>query len=92
MTEQMDLIDVTPENQKDILATAKAYKKVQKRRIEALAEEKTLKTELLELIRQADLQPVDGKISVNVDGYTITVTPRDELVRVKDNSDDEADE
>jgi hypothetical protein len=37
--EQLALIDVTPENSKEIIATAKRYKAAQSQRIEALQEE-----------------------------------------------------
>jgi len=83
--EQLDLIDVAPENQKEIIACAKRYKKALSIRIDALAQEKKEKSKLLELIENAGLQHLpDGKIRFRVDGYKITVTPRDELVQVKE--------
>ena len=88
---QLDLIDVAPENSKEIIALARAYKSAQGRRIDALEEEVATKVKLLALIKEANLQRLDdGKIRLHLDGYTITVTPRDELVKVKEDS--EADE
>lgn len=91
--QQMDLIDIAPENAKEIIAHARIYKAVQAKRILALEEEKKEKQKLLELIKEANLQRLeDGKIKFKLDGYTITVTPRDELVQIKeDEGDAEAD-
>jgi hypothetical protein len=86
---QGDLIDVRPENEKQIIAVAKKYKKAVRSRMAVLQDEKSLKNELLELIHAAKLKTVDGKITLNVDGMVITVTPRDELIRVKEEGDDE---
>ena len=88
--EQMDLIDVKPKNSKEIIRHARLYKMAQEKRVNALAEEVAEKKKLLELIEQEHLQRLeDGKIKFKLDGYTITVTPRDELVRIKE--DNEAD-
>jgi len=87
--EQLDLIDVAPENSKEIIALARAYKSAQGRRIDALEEEVAAKVKLLALIKGANLQRLDdGKIRLHLDGYTITVTPRDELVKVKEDSEE----
>lgn len=90
--QQMDLIDTTPENAKEIVKHARIYKAAQAKRIQALEEEKAEKQKLLELIRDAHLQRLkNGKIKFKLDGYVITVTPRDELVQIKeDESDAEA--
>ena len=86
----MDLIDVRPENEKAILAKAKEYKRFSAKRQEILAEEVSAKKELLELIHESGVKPLeDGKIRFTSDGFTITVTPRDELVRVKEAGDEE---
>jgi hypothetical protein len=83
--QQMDLIDTAPENAQEIIKHARVYKAVQAKRIQALVEEKAEKDTLLELIRQAHLQPLEGgKIKLRLDGYLITVTPRDELVQIKE--------
>ena len=82
--EQLDLIDVAPENAKEIITAAREYKAAQVKRIAALEREVERKQELLSLVRDANLQRLkDGTIRFRLDGFLITVTPRDELVKVK---------
>jgi len=88
--EQMDLIDVHPENAKKIIKAAEAYKDAQGRRISALAEEKKYKQKIIDLAEQAELKPLDnGKTKFSVDGAEICITPRDKLVQVKFKKDKE---
>lgn len=83
--DQLDLIDVQPENAKPIMRAARLYKKCQIARIAALDEEVAQKQRVLELIEAANLQPLEGGvIRFQCDGMTISVTPRDKLLRVKD--------
>lgn len=83
--EQMDLIDVQPKNAKPIIAAARLYKKFQAARLTALDKEVAQKQKVLELVKAANLQPLDGgKIRFEYDSVTVSVTPRDELVKVKD--------
>lgn len=83
--EQMDLLDVAPKNAKEIIAAARLYQKYQAARVKALAKEIEQKTLILELVKKADLQELGGgKIDFEVDGIRITITPRDELVKVTD--------
>lgn len=83
----MDLIDVGPENSKEIIRVARLYKTTLSKRIDLLAQEVEHKHKLLELINNAHLQRLpDGRIRFKVEGYTITVTPRDELVKIKEDS------
>jgi len=85
--EQMDLIDVNPEHSKEIIKLARQYKKAQVTRVNALVEETKLKQQLLSLIKEEHLQRLeDGTIMFTIDSYKITVTPRDELIKVKDES------
>ena len=87
---QLDLIDVRPENEKAILAKARKYKAVSAERQAALAEEIQLKKELLGLIHDSGLIPMDdGVIRFEADGFKITVKSRDELVQVKEISSEE---
>jgi exoribonuclease R len=89
--EQLDLIDVKPENAKEILKVARAYKKAQKIRMDALKDEIARKEELLEIVRKAKLQPSsDGSLKFSLEEVKITVTPRDELIEIKFKEKDEA--
>lgn len=89
--EQMDLLDVSPENLKEIIPVAKQYRKAVKRRMVALEEETQLKGQILNLIKDAKFSRLaDGSIKFRCDGMLITVTPRDELVRVNDKEDQAA--
>lgn len=88
--EQLDLIDIQPENAKAIIRVARLYKEFQATRIAALAKETEQKHQVLELVRAAKLQPLDGgKIKFEYGGVLICVTPRDELVTVKDKTESE---
>ena len=79
------LIDIHPENKKEIIATAQSYKRAMSQRVKFLDEEKGFKTKLLGLIKEAGITPLeDGKIKFELDGFKISVTPRDELVQVKE--------
>ena len=83
--EQLDLIDIKPENAKEIIDAARIYKKAQTARLKALGEEVERKAEVLRLVKAADLQPLDGgKIKFKHDGFIISVTPRDELITVQE--------
>ncbi|MFH1281406.1 MAG: hypothetical protein ABIH91_01630 [Candidatus Omnitrophota bacterium] len=84
--EQMALIDVGPENGPIIVAQARIYKKASKARQKALKNEVEQKKKLLALIKDAGLKPLDvsGVIRFRCNSVIISVTPRDELVRVKE--------
>lgn len=84
-SEQLDLIDIQPENAKAIISAARLYKEFQVARSTALAKEVEQKQEVLRLVKAAKLQPLDGgKIRFEYDNVMISVTPRDELIKVKD--------
>jgi hypothetical protein len=88
--EQPDLIDVTPENQKKIVAAAKKYRGHLRDRVDALTKEKAAKAELLEEIKKANLQPLaDGSIQTHVEGFTITVKRSKEQIEVVADEDQE---
>ncbi len=84
--EQMALIDVGPENGPVIAKQSRIYKKASKVRQDALKNEVDQKQKLLALIKEAGLKPVDasGVIKFKCCGVIVSVTPRDELVRVKE--------
>jgi outer membrane protein OmpA-like peptidoglycan-associated protein len=87
--EQGYLIDTQPKNKKEILATARAYKQAQAERQAALAKETELKNKLLEQIEASEIIPSEGgKIRFSLDGYQITVTPRDMLVSVQERNEE----
>jgi hypothetical protein len=90
--EQLALIVTTPENSKEIIRHAKKYKAAMQERVAALAIEKEEKQVLLGLIKESGAKPVDGKITLNLDGFKITVTPRDELVKVKEDGESESED
>jgi len=83
--EQLDLIDVHPENQEEIVKAARAYKKTVKSRLGIQKKEADLKATLLGAVAEAKLQPLaDGTYHFTVDSVEIKVTPRDNLVQVKE--------
>ena len=86
--EQLPLIDIAPENSKEITACAKRYKKAQGIRIDALVQEKAQKAIMLDLVKKAKLKPLaDGTIRFRCDGHTITVTPSEYKVKVEGDKD-----
>ena len=87
--EQMDLIDVAPEFAKPIIAAAKVYKKASAARQAALAEEVKLKQKVLGLVKQAKIKPnKEGVTKFRYKSIEISITPRDELLKVKDDEGD----
>ncbi len=84
------LIDVQPENTKESAKAARLYKERQATRIAALEKEVDAKQKLLQLVKEAKLQPLEGGvIKFTCDGLTISVKPRDELITVKEQADAE---
>ena len=82
--EQLDLIEVRPQNAKEILVAAKAYKKIQTVRISAGAKEEEEKQKILALVKEANLQPFpDGTIKFTLDGVSISVKPSKMKLTVK---------
>lgn len=85
--EQIDLIDVAPENAKAIIAAARIYSKAQGARSKALKNEVEQKVKVIQLIRESKIKPLDGGvIKFTYEGVTIKITPRDELVQVQEES------
>ena len=83
--QQLALIEVGPENLAEIAPVVRRYRQFAKERLTALAGEVKAKQELLDLVKAARLQPLpDGKITFTCEGATITVTPQDFLIQVKD--------
>lgn len=83
--EQLDLIDVTPEELKNILPIVKAYRRVVKDRVELTNKETELKKKSLAAIKDAGLKrQEDGTIKVTIDGITIIVAPQDDKITIKE--------
>lgn len=83
--EQLDLIDVAPKKAKPIIVQAKILKKLQIARASAQEKENIQKAILLNLIEEANIQRLpDGKIKFTYDGVTLTVTPKQESVSIKE--------
>ena len=87
--EQLDLIDVTPEIAKQLKRLGRTYQRYKRERIAALTKEVEYKTKLLGALRDSKVpKQADGSIKCRLDGMKITVTPRDDLVRVFFDKDD----
>jgi hypothetical protein len=83
--EQLELIDVGPENMEEIKPAAQLYQKAKMARIKATDREVKTKTALLKAVKAAKLGRLeDGSIRFRCDGMLISITPRDELVKVKE--------
>lgn len=87
--EQQDLIDVQPENAEQIAEAARQYQRADEARKAAKEVCDEERARLLELIHEADLQPLeDGTIMLTVGGLKITVKPREDAVQVKGTADE----
>ena len=83
--EQLQLIDVGPANLKKIKPLVSAYKDAQATRIAALQDEVKYKQRILEEAHKAKLNRLpDGKIRFTCDGFLVEITPRDEVIKIKD--------
>ena len=88
--EQQELFEVEPQNAKVIARHARAYKRSQSARSEALAEEVKHRRKLLEAVKEAGVVAnQDGSLRFRANGAIISVQPRDELVRVKFEGDED---
>ena len=83
--EQMDLMDTGPENRQAIVDAVREYKKHQSDRIASLKKELKWKDKVKKLILESDLKPLkDGRIKFTFSKVTVEVTPRDELITIKE--------
>lgn len=88
-TETGELIDVTPENCKEILSLAKQLQKIQAKRKSLSDDEKVTRHKLIEAVRDAGLQPMEnGVFILKINGMTIMVTPKEENVKIQENGDE----
>lgn len=87
--DQLMLMDIHTEEAKKILAKVKAYKKVQKVRMAALADETAKKQELLALVHGLEYKPnAEGIIKFGIEDTVIKVTPSKETISVKINAEE----
>ena len=83
--EQLPLIDVMPKEAKPIIEAARRYKVFQTARLKALKGEVEQKQLILDLVSKAGFQRLkDGKIRFEHEGVTITVTPQDDKIDIKE--------
>ena len=83
--EQLELIETGPGNAEEIIKAARLYKQAQNTRLSALKEELKYKGEVKRLVKKADMQPIkDGIIKFEHSGLVFCLTPRDELITIKE--------
>ena len=84
--EQLDLIDVGTVHGKKIVKTVKEFVAARNTCKEAKIKKDNIKDKLVGFIRESDLEPIDieGTIKVTVDGFTITVSPQEDSLAVKE--------
>lgn len=89
--EQMQLIDVSHPLAKKLKPLARKYKTAMSERQAALAEEIDYKKKIIETIKaDGTIKPnAEGITAIQFDGMTVTIKPRDELVKVKMEEEDE---
>jgi|GEM_PF-2311584 len=90
--EQLSLIDVGPENLKEIMPWARRYNAAMHERLAALQKECEAKEKILALVKEAKLSRLpDGSIRFKCQGMTISVTPRDEVIQIKEDKPEKED-
>lgn len=83
--EQMALMDVGPENAKEIVDAVRVYKRHQADRRAALKKEVELKDVVKELVKKADLKRLpNGNIEFECDGAEVAIMPQDDLITIKE--------
>ena len=81
---QMDLLEVGPENLKEIESHLDIYGWTVKRRIVLLATEVKEKQIILQLVQKAKLKPLaNGHIKFRCRGMEIDLEPRDTVIHIK---------
>lgn len=80
---QLPLIDVTPENIAVLEPVVADYEDAKVNRQAWLKDEVEHKKKVLALVKEAGLRPnAEGVIKFELNGSVVTITPRDELIRV----------
>ena len=83
--EQLDLIDVNPENMTKIIPLARTYMGIVKKRVALTDQETNAKEALRAEVGAAKLKRLPGgSIKFRCDGLLITITPTDEKIKVKE--------
>lgn len=83
--EQMDLIDVGPENLEKIAPHARRYRAAMKKRLAALEIEVREKGIIQQLVHDSGLKRLpDGSIKFKCEGMRIEIIPSDEKIKIKD--------
>ena len=83
--EQLQLIEVGPENLKAIVKEVRIYKKHQFDRLSALKKEVTQQKKIKTMVKEAGLQRLpDGTIKFEADNSIICLAPQDELITIKE--------
>lgn len=83
--EQMDLLDVGPENLELMKPVARRCKVAEKKRAKAVDEKKKAEAEIVELVKDAKLKPnAQGNIEFVVDGLRVKVKPHEWKVTVSE--------
>ena len=83
--EQMQLIEVAPENLDKISPHVRKYREALKQRQAALKEEVKQKQLIQELVLAAKLQPLtNGHVKFRCEGFEIDLEPRDFVIHVKE--------
>jgi hypothetical protein len=83
--EQMPLIEVGPENLKQIVKVVRDYKFHQKQRQHHLKEEVRLKLEVKDLVEKANLHRLKGgNIKFEAEGQIVNIVPQDDLITIKE--------
>ena len=83
--EQLELIEVGPENIKEIEKHVRLYKDALQQRLPLTRIESKEKQAILELVKKAKLKPLDdGEIRFHAAGMLIRVIPEDYTIKLKD--------
>ena len=83
--EQMDLIDVGPENLEKIAPHARKYRAAMKKRLAALDIEVKEKNIIRQLVYDSGLKRLpDGSIKFKCEGMRIEIIPTDEKIKIKE--------
>ena len=87
--EQLELLPVSTELQKTLKPILRKYKEAQTQRIGFGHEEKKYKTQILNIVHEQKLKPLDdGKIRFHCYGTLVVVAPQDEKITIKEDADD----